>query len=63
MIFKCFYDSLLLSILKGWALNRPHVFVDEKTTFFQWKEMRKQNEEWIEFYHVVMVRLLYVSIV
>ncbi len=53
---RCLYDSLLVSILKGWALNRPNIFIDEKTTHFQWAEMRKQVNEWIEFYYVVTVR-------
>ena len=55
MTMKCFYDSLLVSILQGWALNKPCIIVNEKMSCGQWQEMRKEVKEWIEFYHTVTV--------
>jgi hypothetical protein len=57
MASKCFYDSLLVSILQGWALNKPHVIVNESMSNDQWKEMRKEVKEWIEFYHTISVSI------
>jgi hypothetical protein len=58
LILRCFYDTMLVSILTGWAMNKPQVLLNEKTNNYQWKETEKQVKEWIEFYHVVVVRIL-----
>jgi hypothetical protein len=55
MSLKCFYDSLLVSILKGWALNKPQVTVNEYLSHGMWKKMRKEVKEWTEFYNTVRV--------
>jgi hypothetical protein len=49
---------MLVSILKGWARNKPQVLINEKTNNYQWKVIEEQVKEWIEFYHVVVVRIL-----
>jgi hypothetical protein len=58
MIWKCLYDSLLVSILEGWALNKPQIIVEENTSHIQWKKMKKEVKEWIEFYHTVTVKII-----
>ena len=55
MIFKFFYDSLLLSILKGWSLAKPRVRLDSTTTRDQWKDMKREVAEWIDYYRITTV--------
>jgi len=49
---------MLVSILTGWAANKPQVLINETTNNYQWKVIEEEVKEWIEFYHVVVVRIL-----
>ena len=55
MFFKFFYESILLGALKGWAANKPLLMLDEKTSFRDWKMMKKEVDDWITFYKDVAV--------
>ena len=53
--FKFFYESMLLSILKGWSMKRPIIRLDETTSIRDWKLMKNEVKEWINFYQNISV--------
>lgn len=50
MFFKFFYESMLLSILKGWILKRPVINLDETTSIQDWNFLKNAVNEWISYY-------------
>ena len=55
MFFKFFYESMLLSILKGWSMKRPIISLDETPSIRDWKRMKNEVKEWINFYQNILV--------
>ena len=46
---------MLLSILKGWSMKRPIIRLDETTSIRDWKLMKNEVKEWINFYQNISV--------
>jgi len=55
MFFKCFYETLLLSLIKGWQLKKPTIVLDEVTSDEDWKTMKTELKEWIIYYRKIVV--------
>jgi len=56
-VFKFFYESLLLSVLKGWSLKKPLITLDEMTSLEDWTAMKNEVKDWISFYQDVSVSI------
>ena len=61
MLYKFFYESLLLSVLKGWSEKRPNINLDESISFLDWKNMKHEVKEWISFYQDISVSVKMVN--
>jgi hypothetical protein len=55
--FQIFYESLLLSVLKGWSLKKPLITLDEMTSLEDWTAMKNEVKDWISFYQDVSVSI------
>ena len=62
MFFKFFYESMLLSILEGWSMKRPIINLDETTSIQDWKVLKKEIKEWINYYQNISVSLIHVYV-
>jgi hypothetical protein len=55
MFFKYFYETLLLSLIRGWQLKKPMIMLDEATSDEDWKTMKTELKEWIIYYRKIVV--------
>ena len=51
---------MLLSILEGWSMKRPIINLDETTSIQDWKVLKKEVKEWINYYQNITVSLIQV---
>jgi hypothetical protein len=58
MFFKFFYELLLMSLLKGWSLEKPNIYLNEMTSTRDWKAMKTEVKDWIGFYQNVVVSII-----
>jgi hypothetical protein len=57
MLFKCSYETLITSLIKGWMAKKPSGQIDGNMSFKEWNETKASVKEWIEYYHNIVVSM------
>ena len=58
LVFMILFETLIKSLLCGWAIAKPQIRLDSKLDVQEWETMKTKIIAWIHFYNVIEVFII-----